>query len=314
MFHLPGNVIMCGIAGQFQYAALAPSCPDRQLAARITDTLSHRGPDDGGVYLAPGVFLGHRRLSILDPTDRGHQPMADPERRAWIVFNGEIYNFRELRKELESRGRRFLTRTDTEVILQAYLEWDVEAVSRFNGMFALAIWDVQRKRLWLARDPVGIKPLFYSDRDGVLRFGSEVKAVLADPAISGEADLSAVNAFLSFGYVPAPRTGFAGIAQLPPGHSLVAEAGRISIGRYFALPYPDEPPDLAEAEAIDCFRHEFVKAVRRQMVSDVPMGAFERRSRLFGRDLGYAAAGRPECPGVLYGLRRSQLRRNALRP
>lgn len=233
---------------------------------------------------------------------------------AWIVFNGEIYNFRELQKELESRGRRFLTRTDTEVILQAYLEWDVEAVSRFNGMFALAIWDVQRKRLWLARDPVGIKPLFYSDRDGVLRFGSEVKAVLADPAISGEADLSAVNAFLSFGYVPAPRTGFAGIAQLPPGHSLVAEAGRILIGRYFALPYPDEPPDLAEAEAIDCFRHEFVKAVRRQMVSDVPMGAFERRSRLFGRDLGYAAAGRPECPGVLYGLRRSQLRRNALRP
>ena len=265
---------MCGIAGIFQYSGRSPAPIDRRLAATITDSLIHRGPDDGGVYLADGIFLGHRRLSILDPTDRGHQPMADPQGRVWIVFNGEIYNFPELRKELEGCGRHFTTRTDTEVILQAYLQWDMEAVRRLNGMFALAIWDVRRRRLWLARDPVGIKPLFYSDSGGVLRFGSEVKALLADPAVAREPDLAAIDAFLSFGYVPAPRTGFAGIVQLEPGHSLVAEEGRVSVRRDYRLPYPDRPAEVSEAEAIAGFRSGLLDAVQRQKISDVPMGAF----------------------------------------
>ena len=265
---------MCGIAGIFQYSGRTPAPIDRGLAANITDSLIHRGPDDGGIYLADGISLGHRRLSILDPTDRGHQPMADPQGRAWIVFNGEIYNFPELREELQCCGRQFTTRTDTEVILQAYLQWDLEAVSRLNGMFALAIWDVRRRRLWLARDPVGIKPLFYADSDGVLRFGSEVKALLADPAVPRERDLAAIDAFLSFGYVPAPRTGFAGIVQLEPGHSLVAEEGRVSVRRYYRLPYADQPADICEAEAIAGFRTGLLDAVKRQKISDVPIGAF----------------------------------------
>jgi len=264
---------MCGFAGIFHYSDLSKEV-DAQICQRMTDSLAHRGPDDSGVFFSGPITLGHRRLSILDLSERGKQPMADDTKQCWIVFNGEIYNFRELRSLLESKGRRFRSETDTEVILQAYLEWGIEAVHRLNGMFAFAIWDSVRKRLWLARDPVGIKPLFYYADGKTLRFGSEIKAILADPAVARQPDLAAIDSFLSFSYTPAPRTGFVGIKQLLPGHSLLVENGQVKISSYYRMPYPDSPPNLSEADAIELLRQELKAAIRRQMVSDVPLGAF----------------------------------------
>lgn len=266
---------MCGIAGIFYYAAQPPDDPREAPIERMTEAIAHRGPDDVGVVRRGPVLLGHRRLSILDVSPAGHQPMCDAEGACWIVFNGEIYNFRELRRELESHGRRFVTETDTEVILQAYRQWGLEAIHRFNGMFAFALWDEERRRLWLARDPIGIKPLFVSDREGVLRFGSEIKAILADPAVPREPDLQGLDAFLSFGYTAAPHTGFAVVRQLLPGRYMLVESGRATVSRYYRLPYPDRPPAPEPLEAaVERFRAELAAAVRRQMVSDVPLGAF----------------------------------------
>jgi asparagine synthase (glutamine-hydrolysing) len=241
----------------------------------MTESLAHRGPEDAGVYRGERIALGHRRLSILDVSAAGRQPMSDESGALWIVYNGEIYNFRELRRELESCGCRFRTQTDTEVILHAYRQWGLEAVHRFNGMFAFAIWDEAERRLWLVRDPIGIKPLFYSESRGVLRFGSEIKAILADPAVPRAPDLRGLDAFLTFGYTPAPHTGFAAVRQLLPGHQLIVQDERLAISRYYRLPYPDRPPAPEPLEmVIERFRGELLAAVRRQMVSDVPLGAF----------------------------------------
>jgi asparagine synthase (glutamine-hydrolysing) len=265
---------MCGIAGVYYFAASPPN-PGAAPIERMTDSLAHRGPDDSGVYRGERVMLGHRRLAILDISAAGHQPMSDESGTVWIVYNGEIYNFRELRRELESCGCRFRTQTDTEVILHAYRQWGLEAVRRFNGMFAFALWDEAKQRLWLARDPIGLKPLFYSDRGGVLRFGSEIKAILADPDVPRDADLRGLDAFFTFGYTPAPYTGFAAVRQLLPGHQLVVQSASLSVSRYYRLPYPDRPPPAEPLEqAVERFRGELLAAVRRQMVSDVPLGAF----------------------------------------
>jgi asparagine synthase (glutamine-hydrolysing) len=265
---------MCGIAGLFHYADPPRPPPGRDLGLRMTNRLAHRGPDDSGLYAGPRVLLGHRRLSILDLSARGRQPMSDPAGDCRVVFNGEIYNFREVRATLEGRGRRFHSGTDTEVLLQAFLEWGDDCVARFNGMFAFAVWDGRRGRLWLARDPFGIKPLFYQDDGATFRFGSEVKAILADPEVPRRPDLVALDSFFTFNYVPAPLTGFQGIRQLPPGHSLEVDRNGIRLRRYYSLPYPDRPPDCREDEAIERFRAELRSAVHRQMVSDVPLGAF----------------------------------------
>ncbi len=263
---------MCGIAGTFIYSEDCRDSVDEAVGLRMLQTLVHRGPDDAGLLVTDRVCLGHRRLSILDLGPLGHQPMADHDGRCWIVFNGEIYNFRELRRELEGHGRRFLSSSDTEVLLQAYLEWGLECVHRLNGMFAFAIWDVARERLCLARDPVGIKPLAYHD-DGVrLRFGSEIKAILADPGVSRQPDWEGLDAFLTFGYVPAPLTGFAGVKQLPPGCRLIAEGGAVRVEPYFQMPYPDGPPSVSPEEGVESLRHALQASVRRQMVSDVPLG------------------------------------------
>jgi asparagine synthase (glutamine-hydrolysing) len=263
---------MCGIAGNYRYARTGSDRADETVGLRMLESLVHRGPDDGGLLVTDRFTLGHRRLSILDLSPLGHQPMSDESGQCWIAFNGEIYNFRELRRELEQSGRRFRSTSDTEVLLQSYLEWGLECVHRLNGMFAFAVWDGPRERLWLVRDPVGVKPLFYHDDGRRLRFGSEIKAILADESVSRQPDWEGIDAFLTFGYLPAPLTGFEGVRQLPPGSWLLVEDGHVSRHAWYRLPYPDGPPTMTADEAVELLRGTLHNCVERQMVSDVPLG------------------------------------------
>lgn len=265
---------MCGIAGILHYSRDASSALDADVGLRMLEAIAHRGPDDGGLLVAPHLLLGHRRLAILDLSPKGHQPMTDERQDCWIVFNGEIYNFRELRSELESCGHRFLSMTDTEVLLRSYLEWGHACVHRLNGMFAFGVYDRRDESLWLVRDPVGIKPLFYSDAGGLLRFGSEIKAILADPAFIASADWRGLDRFFTFGYTPAPWTGFAGISQLLPGHDLLVRDGRVEIRRWYRPPLAQVAAGSSLADAADQLETVLDAAVRRQMASDVPLGAF----------------------------------------
>lgn len=264
---------MCGLAGLFCYRG-DRALPDETVGRSMTAALDHRGPDDGGLLMAPGVMLGHRRLSILDLSDSGRQPMGDESQQCWLVYNGEIYNFPELRRELEGCGRRFHSLTDTEVLLHGYLEWGPDVVHRLNGMFAFALWDRRSETLWLARDPIGIKPLFYHDDGRVLRFGSEIKAILADPAITPKPDGPGTDLFLTYGYTPAPWTGFEGIRQLAAGESLLVRRDESpQPRRWHRLPYPDGPGAWSGQESAERLGAAIDAAVRRQMVSDVPLGA-----------------------------------------
>ena len=265
---------MCGIAGAFQYRAADRSPICEKVGLRMTDSLVHRGPDDGGLLVGPGILLGHRRLAIIDLSDDGHQPMPDPSQRYWIVYNGEIYNFQEIRVELEQLGHRFRSRTDTEVILRAYMEWGHHCAQRLNGMFAFAIWDHTSRSLWLVRDPLGIKPLFFHDDGSTLRFGSEAKAILADPTVPRAPDWAALDHFFTFGYTPAPFTGFCGIRQLAPGESLVVTSDGTVHQQWSHLPYPSDATSVSTAdEASSCLEQSIDDAVTRQSVSDVPLGA-----------------------------------------
>ncbi|MCB9917081.1 MAG: asparagine synthase (glutamine-hydrolyzing) [Planctomycetes bacterium] len=264
---------MCGIAGLYVYRESSPAVPDVELGRAMVDSLAHRGPDDGGLLVAPGVLLGHRRLSILDLSIDGHQPMPDADESCWIAFNGEIYNFRELREELEAAGHRFRSQTDTEVILAGYREWGNAIVDRLNGMFAFALWDRRIDQLWLVRDRVGIKPLFYRDDGTCLWFGSEVKAILADPAVPRRPDAQGLDTYLTFGYVAAPHTGFEGIRQMLPGESLVANQNGTVASRWAKSLYPSRPTTWSMSESVDRLEVAIDHAVKRQMVSDVRLGA-----------------------------------------
>ncbi len=264
---------MCGIAGFFSYRASSPEVPPVDLGRQMVNSLTHRGPDDGGLLVAPGLLLGHRRLSVLDLSVEGHQPMPDGDETCWIVYNGEIYNFQELRLELEAAGHSFRSRTDTEVIVAGYRQWGRNVVSRLNGMFAFALLDRREDSLWLVRDNVGIKPLFYRDDGSSLWFGSEIKAILADTSVLRRPDLQGLDTFLTFGYVAAPATGFEGIRQLLPGESLVANRQGVSRQRWGQLPYPSSPTNWTADECADRLETSVDAAVRRQMVSDVPLGA-----------------------------------------
>src|SRR5437773_5789909 len=194
---------MCGICGQFNFIRNEPVEPD--TIRRMTETIVHRGPDEEGYFISGPVGLGFRRLSIIDLAG-GHQPMSDAEETVWLIFNGEIYNFKELRAELEERGHYFRTRSDTEAIIHGYKEWGTEVFNRLNGMFGLAIWDVQKERLVLARDAMGIKLIYYRIANGQLTFGSEIRAVLAAGDTAPQVDASALNLFLRFRYTPSPLT------------------------------------------------------------------------------------------------------------
>src|SRR5204862_1122564 len=213
---------MCGIAGFVESpTARNPFTADeaRSLAHRMCEVIRHRGPDDEGLFVDEGVALGMRRLSIID-LSTGHQPIHNEDRTVWIVFNGEIYNFRDLKRELEGAGHRFYTATDTEAIVHAYEEWGTAAIARLRGMFGLAIWDMRRRTLVLARDRVGIKPLHYAVAGGRLYFGSEIKSLLCAPDVSRELDLDALDHYLSFLYTPRDRSIFENVNKLPPGHVL----------------------------------------------------------------------------------------------
>lgn len=264
---------MCGIngfAGKF-----GPT--DASLIARMNQTLIHRGPDDCGVYLDPHgrAGLGHARLSILDLSPAGHQPMSDHDRQVHLVFNGEIYNYRELRLELERAGHRFRSHTDTEVLLRLYLEQGERMLDRLNGMFAFAIWDERTATLFAARDHFGIKPFYYhAFPDGRLIFSSEVKSLFACPEVPRGLHLPALADYLSFLWVSDPLTMFEGIQKLPPGHKLRWRDGRLDVECWWDLEYPDEPLDVAEEELAEELCHRLDVAVKRQLISDVPVGAF----------------------------------------
>jgi len=264
---------MCGIAGIFHLDVPKPVDPERVEA--MADVLAHRGPDGSGVWTGAGVGFGHRRLSIID-LEGGAQPMLSPDRRAVITYNGEVYNYREVRLELEGRGHRFTTSSDTETILAAWREWGPASLDRLNGMFAFAIYDSDSDSLFLARDRLGVKPLFYSELgDGTLLFGSELKALLAHPRFRTAIEPTAIEDYLAYGYVPDDISILQGVRKLPAGHFLLARRG-------LPLPQPVKWWDVdfspAPARGEPALREELVEhlraAVRSRMVADVPLGAF----------------------------------------
>ncbi|MDR7420808.1 MAG: asparagine synthase (glutamine-hydrolyzing), partial [Armatimonadota bacterium] len=267
----PNEAGMCGIAGRVNFRSGRPV--DADLVGSMCHLVAHRGPDGHGVACTGPVGFGHRRLAIIDLSDAGRQPMWSGDGRLLVTFNGEIYNFRELRSELERRGHRFRTRTDTEVILAAYDEFGLHCLQHLRGMFAFALWDRRERTLLLARDRLGKKPLFYRlDRDGI-EFASEPKGFLANPEFEPEADPAAIQAYLALQYVPSPRSAFRGVNKLPPAHYLVVRDGRIEIARYWRLRY--EPKlGCSEDEAAERLLHHLDEAVRLRLVSDVPLGAF----------------------------------------
>ena len=258
---------MCGICGIYNYKNY--ELVDSQRLYAMASSIHHRGPDDEGYYLEGSIGLGMRRLSIIDLTG-GHQPMSNETGSIWIIFNGEIYNFQDLRRELESRNHTFRSRSDTETIIHAYEEWGMEALSKLNGMFGLALWDSGKNELILARDPFGIKPLYYSDFHGKLLFGSEIKAILADPTVPRNVDLAALDDFLTFTFVPSPNTLFEGIKKLPPGHALRVTRDGITLERYYYSPVGLE--FKPESEWLEALSAEIIAAIHRQIVADVPVG------------------------------------------
>jgi asparagine synthase (glutamine-hydrolysing) len=266
---------MCGIAGFVESPTTStPFTPDesRALVHQMCEVIRHRGPDDEGVWVDEGVALGMRRLSIID-LSTGHQPIHNEDRTVWIVFNGEIYNFPELRRELEDAGHRFYTSTDTEAIVHAYEQWGTRAIAKLRGMFGLAIWDTRTKSLLLARDRIGIKPVHYAEVNGRLYFGSEVKSLLEAPDLPRDIDLDALDHYLSFLYTPRDGSIFRSVRKLPPGHVLTWRDGGISIERYWQMPAVEDFSG-SEADAIRQLRGVLAGAVKCHLLSDVPLGAF----------------------------------------
>jgi asparagine synthase (glutamine-hydrolysing) len=257
---------MCGICGKYSTQGVGRS--ELEAMARA---IAHRGPDDEGFFLDGPVGLASRRLSIID-LETGHQPLSNEDGSCWIVFNGEIYNYRQLRGELEAGGHVFATESDTEIIVHLYEEEGERCVERLDGMFALAIWDKREEKLLLARDPLGQKPLFYRQTGGDLVFGSEVKAILAAERCDRKLDHQALHHYLSLRFIPAPRTMFEGISKLPPGHRLVFQRGQTRLERYWKLDFRNKLT-LSEEELVEALRERLRQTVNSHLVSDVPVGA-----------------------------------------
>nr|MBA3514339.1 asparagine synthase (glutamine-hydrolyzing) [Pyrinomonadaceae bacterium] len=265
---------MCGIAGVCNLNGEAVSTG---LLKRMTDVIAHRGPDGEGHYTDGPVGLGHRRLAIIDLSPAGHQPMANVAGDCVITYNGEVYNFQKLRVELEARGYQFHSQTDTEVVVHAYEEWGEKCVEHFNGMFAFAIYDRARRRLFLARDRYGVKPLYYYFKGNVFVFASEIKAILEHPQVSRAVCYPALNEYFTFQNIFTDLTLFEGIRLLPPGCTLTLAFGDASepqANRYWDYPFTEEPLDISEEESAEQLYHLFVQAVTRQLVSDVPVGSY----------------------------------------
>ena len=266
---------MCGIAGFVESPWVrSPFVADaaRALAHRMCDAIRHRGPDDEGLLVEPGVALAMRRLSIIDVAT-GHQPIHNEDGQVSVVFNGEIYNFRELRQSLQAEGHRFSNGTDTEVIVHAYEQWGAASFTRLRGMFALALLDRRDASLLIARDRVGIKPHYYATVGGRLYFGSEIKSLLCAPDLPRDLNLVALDHYLSFLYAPRDESFFASIRKLPPGNLLTWRNGAISVGPYWEPP-AHETFDGSERDAVDQLQEVLTDAIRAHLVSDVPLGAF----------------------------------------
>jgi asparagine synthase (glutamine-hydrolysing) len=265
---------MCGIAGIVASDRLSDE--ERARLTRMRDVLAHRGPDEAGLYCDDHAGLAHRRLSIVDLA-QGHQPLANEDGTVHVAFNGEIYNHADIRPDLESAGHRYRTRCDTETIVHAYEQWGDACVERFRGMFAFAVWDSRRRRLLLARDRMGIKPLYWTVVDGRLVFGSEVKAILESGLIRADANDRAIPELLATRYLSGAETLFRCIYRLPPGHVLTFERGAVVTRQWWDVPvgHPDPAVSrLSDAEAVDQFRARLEDAVRARLMSDVPLGMF----------------------------------------
>ncbi len=260
------TLFMCGIAGC--------TWRDEALIRRMTDRLTHRGPDQHGIFTDDRVSLGHRRLSILDLSEQGRQPMSADNGRLQLVFNGEIYNYPALRPELESKGYTFRSSSDTEAILYAYQAWGLDAVHHLQGMFAFALWDAAKGRLWITRDRIGIKPLYYTQYGDRLAFASEIKAILEDPGIDRRLNRQALYDYLGFEFVPAPETMFEGIYKLPAGHQLIWQDGHAEVSQYWDLSFAPREDGVTEDEAVEKMRSLLESCVKSHLMSDVPLGVF----------------------------------------
>ena len=261
---------MCGICGELNFKD--PSRVSAERVLEMTRAMAHRGPDSEGLWAQPGVALGHRRLSIIDLSDAASQPMASPDGRFQIVFNGQVYNFMELRAELESLGERFATRSDTEVLLRALAVWGREALARLNGMWAFALWDGAERRLTLCRDRFGVKPLYWARVDGGVVFASEIPPILRHPEVSREVHPRALAEQVACRYVLAPRTLLKSVQKLPPGHTLTVTQEGLAVAPYWKLPFGDRIERVGEAEALERFTELFEASVRRRLVAEVPVG------------------------------------------
>jgi asparagine synthase (glutamine-hydrolysing) len=264
---------MCGIVGIFDSRDRRPI--DRRMLDAMNDSIAHRGPDGDGLHVGPGIGLGQRRLAIIDVAG-GRQPIYNETGDVAVVFNGEIYNFLEVRAALEARGHRFATRSDTEVIVHGWEEWGAACVERLRGMFAIALWDARSETLFLARDRIGKKPLYYTTlADGRVLFGSELKALLLEPTLSRALDPSAVEDYLALGYVPDPKSIYAAVRKLAPGHTMVWRRGAPEPKplRYWDVDFATVVP-ATEAQAIERLHAELEEAVRLRLISEVPLGAF----------------------------------------
>ncbi|MGH8542286.1 MAG: asparagine synthase (glutamine-hydrolyzing) [Gammaproteobacteria bacterium] len=262
---------MCGIVGIYlKSGELSDDLKNR--VTRMASCLAHRGPDDQGIYINGGVALGHRRLSIID-LSTGHQPMFNEDGSLCIVFNGEIYNFVEIKAELVAKGHRFSTNSDTETIVHAYEEWGKSCVLKLRGMFAFSIWDSEKKALFLARDRLGKKPLFYTQYGGEFVFASEMKSILIDPEFDRSIDEEALAAYFLLSYIPAPLTIFRNIRKLPAGYTLTVLDGRITIDQYWDV-YFDPDTHKSESQFIHDFSDLLEESVKMRLISDVPLGAF----------------------------------------
>ncbi len=266
---------MCGICGKI-YLDSHKRTFEHEIV-KMRDTLENRGPDDAGLYIKGNVGLGHSRLSIID-IDTSHQPMCNEDGTVWIVYNGEIYNFQELRKDLLIRGHKFQTNGDTEVIIHLYEEYGNDCVNKLRGMFAFAIWDKNDKSLFLARDRVGIKPLYYFFNKDVFLFGSEIKSILADENFKSEKsmDTNSLLYYFSFLYVPEPKTIFKGIEKLLPGHTLLLKNNKIEINKYWDVCFQEIEGNVIQNEEYYCERllEILTDAIKVRLISDVPLGAF----------------------------------------
>lgn len=261
---------MCGILGISSQKEI-----EEEILIRCRDTLTHRGPDDSGVYFSPDrrIGLAHRRLSIIDLSSSGRQPMSNEDETVWLTYNGEIYNFQEIRKELETKGHIFKSHTDSEVIIHSYEEWGEFCVCRFRGMFAFGIWDEKKKKLLLVRDRLGIKPLFYYWDNKQFIFASEIKAILSYPQIDKEIDSSALWDYFTYLYIPTPKTAYKRISKLPPASILTFRDSKIKIEEYWDVIF-DPDNDIDEKRAIEMLREKLDEAVRLRLVADVPLGVF----------------------------------------